>query len=167
MRFLILYLGIVVLGLGCTQSVPDYIKADRTWTPQKYLWANPPGVASTRLNEHSRATQNIPIRIPEARRRPTLPERRAARKVREGVTPRRQKGPPAMIKVIALRDDKPTEAYIWINGRKAGPAPMFIHLPSGSHRIELQTSDGQKQTRELEIQPAKNQHVIFRFENYE
>ena len=115
MRVFFLYLSLAVIAIGCDQSVPDYIDVNETWTPQKYLWANPPTLSNSRLNEHSLATQDIPIRIPEARRRPTLPERRA---VRKRVKARRRKGPPAMIKVIALSGDKATEAYIWINGRK-------------------------------------------------
>ena len=162
MRVFFLYLSLAVIAIGCDQSVPDYIDVNEIWNPQKYLWANPPTLSNSRLNEHSLATQDIPIRVPEARRRPTLPERRA---VRKRVKARRRKGAPAMIKVIALSGDKPTEAYIWINGRKAGPAPMFIHLPSGAHQIDVQTPDGQKQTRELEIKPAKNEHVVFRFDN--
>jgi len=151
-----------MIALGCDQSVPDYIDVGETWNPQKYLWATPPHLSNSRLDEHSLATQDIPIRIPEARRRPTLPERRA---VQNRVKTRRRKGPPAMIKVLALHGEKPTDAYIWINGRKAGPAPMFIHLPSGVHHIELQTPDGQKQSRELDIHPAKNQHVVFHFDD--
>ena len=147
--------------MGCEQTVPDYIQADRNWNPHEYFWASPVGLPTSRLNEHSLATQSIRIRLPEARRRPSLPERRA---VRSRSAPKKKRAP-AMIKVIALSGDKPTEAYIWINGRKAGPAPMFIHLPSGAHRIDVQTPDGQKQTRELEIQPAKNEHVVFRFDN--
>jgi hypothetical protein len=154
--FCVCFLG----GLGCTDELPNYVQRQGDWNPESFMWLSEPPIEAHRLQAHGFAIADIPIRLPEALRRAAIPERGAGAVKR--VAPKR-KGPPGMIKVMALRGSTETEAFVWINGLKAGKTPMFVHLASGSHRLEIQTPSGEKQKREVQIRPKSNQHVVFHF----
>ena len=145
---------------ACSAELPNYVQEEGDWNPESFMWLSEPAIEAHRLQDHGFAMAQIPIRHPEGRRRAAIPERGAGEVKR--VVPKR-KGPPGMIKVLALRGKAETEAFVWINGLKAGKTPMFVHLASGTHRLEIQTPSGEKQRREVQVRPKSNQHVVFHF----
>jgi hypothetical protein len=155
------FFAILALTLAsCTAEPPAYITDSGDWNPSDYMWIASPFPETHRLQDHSFAIADKPIRIPEGRRRAQLPEKGAAY---QGGQMRQPKGPPGMVKLRALRGKTETEAYVWINGLKAGKAPMFVHLPSGTHRFDVQTPSGEKKREEIEVKPKSTQHLVFRF----
>ena len=160
-RFQFIVLGGLCLAfLSCEPPAPHYLQDGVDWEPTEMRWVSAPMPDAHRLSDHATAMSNRRVRTPEARRRAQAPERRA---VPKSVRVRKKRGPPGMIKVTALRGKKDTDATVWVNGLKAGKAPMFIHLPSGSHRVELHSSAGEKQVKEIEVLPKSNQLVVFQF----
>lgn len=151
---------LVLVFAACSTEPPPYVSNKDDWEPLRQMWITAPFPDSHRLQDHSFAMSDKPIRIPQGRRRAQLPEKGAAHM---GQRPVKTKGEPGMVKLRVLRGKLKTEAYVWINGLKAGKAPMFIHLPSGNHRFEVQTPSGEKKRQEIEVKPKSTQHVVFRF----
>lgn len=150
----------VTVTSACELSVPSYIQADTTWKPAEKMWLAAPMPDSHRLADHMYALSGRPVRRPSAQRRSMPPERRALAPSRQRPA---QRGAPGTVKVLAFRKDAKADVVIWVNGIKAGPAPMYLNLPSGLHRFDVYALDGEKQSRQVEVKPRSTQHVVFRF----
>jgi len=159
-RLLSLVIAAVVC-LACEPQVPDYIQADVKWMPVSQKWISAPLPDSHRLEHYMYAQIENQVRIPNAQRRVAPPERRAIPRAKQRPA---IKGPPGTVKVLALRGKKPVDVIIWVNGIKAGAAPMYINLPSGTHRFDVHTLAGEKLSRQVEIKPRSTHHEVFRFE---
>ena len=66
------------------------------------------------------------------------------------------------LRVATLLKGKPSRAFIFVNGKRAGESPLRISLPAGSHRVEAWRRGIKSSSKRVTVTADKTQLVILK-----
>ena len=66
------------------------------------------------------------------------------------------------LRVATMRNGKPSGAFIFINGKRAGESPLRISLPEGNHRVEAWRRGVKSSTQRVKVTAGKTELVILK-----